>query len=237
MSLRRRTREYPAGRPLSGANPEVPSLNKSPQLLNSLLQVLGGKLPVPGGEKPRIRALLDRDKIHILEFARVRAGADLSKNLAQNLFERAGMVGRELIRAQGPNQDSFNFVAAQHQPRRDLWKVLFLQRNLELARDHQEQAAHLFGIIGRKERDVDIQASLALEIHFEKIRPGSSEHPDDAPAIARVGHLLGEHGIDAPREAAIAFSTLALAGSLVRFVDEDHDLSQRPEDGENLFEI
>ena len=67
--------------------------------------------------------------------------------------------------------------------------------------------------------------------------PRRRKDPDDAAAVARVRHLLGEHGVDASGQTAVAIATLALAGRLIGFVDEDDDLSERVQDGEDLLQV
>ena len=84
---------------------------------------------------------------------------------------------------------------------------------------------------------MDVETALALEIHLEEVGPRRREDPDDAAAVARVRHLLRQHRVDAPGQAAVAVAALTFAGSLIGFVDKDDDLSQRAQDGKDLFQV
>ena len=70
-----------------------------------------------------------------------------------------------------------------------------------------------------------------------EVGPAGGEDPDDLPAVLRVAHLLGQHAVDAAREARVAVAAAALARHLVGLVHEDDDLPEGVEDREDLLEV
>ena len=116
-------------------------------------------------------------------------------------------------------------------------QIGLVQRELQLARNRAEERAHLVGGLRREQRDVDVEAPLPLEIDLEQIGTRRREHPEDAAAVARVAHLLGEHRVDAARQAAVAIAALALARRLIGLVDEHHHLADRLQHREDLLEV
>ena len=111
------------------------------------------------------------------------------------------------------------------------------ERDLQLPGDASRSACASSRVCGGKKRDVHVEPSLALQVDLEQVGTRRGEHPDDPAAVARVGHFLGEHRVDAARQAAVAVRAFALAGRLVGFVDEHDDLAERAQHGEDLLEV
>ena len=169
---------------------------------------------------------------------RVCALGRMSRSTSPRMsFSGALRLGLQLPRAQRAHQHALDLVAAEAGVRVERGRSASASGNFSFFAIALNSARHLVRRLRREERDVHVEPALPLEIDFEQVRARRREHPQDAPAVARVGHLLGEHRVDAARQPAVAVAALALAGSLVGLVDEHDDLADRLEHREDLLEV
>src|SRR5262249_14845210 len=106
-----------------------------------------------------------------------------------------------------------------------------LQRDArpELLRHDDEHLAD-FVLVGRiEERNVDLGATLTLEVDRQQVGPRREQHPDDTAAVARVANLRGDIRDNPARRTRVAYR-LAAAERRIRLVHDDDDWSHRPED-------
>ena len=122
----------------------------------------------------------------------------------------------ESVEAARAHQQRLDLVAADLESGGDLRKVVGSGREPELLRHRQEQLAPAGLVLRREERDVDVEAALALEIDLEQVGTAGGEHPHDAAAVLGVGHLLCQHRVDAAGEAAVAVAAATPPGGLIR---------------------
>src|SRR6185295_15799909 len=95
--------------------------------------------------------------------------------------------------------------------RLDGGEVAVLQLDAEPSRERPDQRESLSRGGRREDRDLHVDAAGALQVDLDQIRPAGGEDPDDASAVRRVAHLLGEHAVDAAGEAGVAAAGVALA--------------------------
>ena len=188
-------------------------------------------------EEPDVGAFLDRDQVHVFELAGMRVGAHFLDDLREHLPQRLARFGAQLVHSQRSDEDAFELVPPQGDVIGERRQILGGQRQLELPRDGQQQRLALGGGFRREQRDVDVEPALPLEVDLDQVRARRREHPEDAAAVAGLGHLLGQHRVDAAGQAAVAVAAFAAARRLVGLVHEHDHLAERTQDGEDLLQV
>ena len=109
--------------------------------------------------------------------------------------------------------------------------------NLSLRAMARNSARISSAALGREERDVHVETALPLQIDLEQIGTRGGEHPQDAPAVARVATSPWPASRRRARQPAVAVAALALARRLIGLVDEHDDLADRVQHREDLLEV
>src|SRR5439155_7447772 len=100
--------------------------------------------PDTGAVKAGIRALLDRDQVHIFKLSRVGVRTNFLEYARKDFVQRRPRRGQQFVPPQRPNENTLDFVAAEHDAigkRRD---IAFNEWKLESLYYRQQQTLHLF---------------------------------------------------------------------------------------------
>ena len=100
--------------------------------------------------------------------------------------------------------------------------LFFFEFEAAFSAEGAEKGERFGGFGGGEDGDFDINATGAFEIDLNEIGTAGSKDPDKLATVTRVGHFLGDHGIDAARDAGVTRAAGAFSEGLVGFVDEDH---------------
>ena len=188
---------------------------------------LGRHLAIVLRQEPRVGALLDGHQIHVFQLARVRARPHLAQAPRRADPSAAASARRASSHVRSARTSTPSISLPPRPTCPPEIRQIVAASTAASASSPRPRAAPAV-----PRRVCGGKSGMCTSSRPCRFRSTSSRSGRDVantqmmrPAVARVGHFLREHRVDAARQPAVAVRRLPLAGHLIGFVDEHHDLA------------